>query len=408
MTRLFTSESVTSGHPDKLCDQISDAILDAILHQDPQAHVAVETAVTTGQVHVMGEVSTSAYVEIPDIVRQTIARVGYVSSLQGFDAHSCGVNVAIGQQSPDIAAGVNTSLELREQASEILDGVTDVDELDAQGAGDQGMMFGYANRETDALYPLAPYLAHRLAEKLERDREYNPDSPLNPDGKTQVTLEVDSQGRPIAVDTVVVSTQHVRSISLAALRDYVRRHIVEATLDVHLDGRLPWKDANVIVNPAGEFIVGGPMGDAGLTGRKIIVDTYGGVARHGGGAFSGKDPSKVDRSAAYAMRWVAKNIVAARLAEKVEVQVAYAIGRAAPVGLYVDTFGTGVATDSVLADVVASVFDLRPAAIIRDLDLLVPGYTETAAYGHFGRSHTPRFTWERTDRVNELRDAMGA
>jgi S-adenosylmethionine synthetase len=397
MTRLFTSESVTEGHPDKICDQISDAILDAMLSQDPLARVAVETMVTTGQVHVAGEVTTSAYVDIAGIVRQTIADIGYVSSIQGFYANSCCVNIAIGKQSPYIAHGVDTSLEARAAGRA---GTDAHDSFEDQGAGDQGLMFGYANRDTPNLFPAAPAMAHALTFALASDRRSDPDSPFYPDGKAQVTLELDNNGEPMAVDTIVVSTQHVRSISQQALRDYVIRRVVNPVLE---QSGIHHGDVTILVNPAGPFVTGGPMGDAGLTGRKIIVDTYGGVGRHGGGAFSGKDPSKVDRSAAYAMRWVAKNIVAAGLAKRAEVQVAYAIGAASPVGFYVDTFGTSSYHDSGIADAVSEVFDLRPAAIIDSLDLLRPIYRETAAYGHFGRGDFP---WEQIDRVDELRAAL--
>jgi S-adenosylmethionine synthetase len=402
MTRLFTSESVTSGHPDKMCDQISDAILDAILAQDPGARVAVETAVTTGQVHVMGEVTTSAYVEIPQIVREVVTGIGYTSSAYGFDGRTAGVNVAIGQQSPDIAGGVNTALELRDWRRGGEPAV-DVDQYGAQGAGDQGLMFGYADTTTPELYPLAPYLAHRLAERLEDVRHrLGVTGPLRPDGKTQVTVSVDPYGVIDAIDTIVVSTQHSEGTSIRELTELVTAQVIDPVLAEHVPDNIRTGGVRVIVNPAGPFIVGGPMGDAGLTGRKIIVDTYGGVGRHGGGAFSGKDPSKVDRSAAYAMRWVAKNIVAADLASRAEVQVAYAIGKAEPVGLYVDTFGTGIHSDDRIASAVSHAFDLRPAAIIDRLDLLRPIYQQTAAYGHFGRE-LDDFTWERTDMAETLR-----
>lgn len=404
MTRLFTSESVTEGHPDKLCDQVSDAILDAMLAQDPRARVAVETLVTTGQVHVVGEVTTEAYVDIAGIVRRTIADIGYVSSAQGFDANSCGVNIAIGQQSPDIAAGVNRSLEARSADAEgvEIDNMHTGDDLGVQGAGDQGLMFGFANDDTPALFPAAPALAHSLARRLSEVRRGDGDTPLNPDGKTQVTLELGNDGKPIAVDTVVLSTQHVHSISQRALRDYVLRYVIRDVLE---ESGLYHTDAKILVNPAGPFITGGPMGDAGLTGRKIIVDTYGGVGRHGGGAFSGKDPSKVDRSAAYAMRWVAKNIIAAKLATRCEVQVAYAIGKAEPVGFYVDTFGTGRHQDWAIAEAVREVFDLRPAAIVEALDLLRPQYQKTAAFGHFGRNGEG-IPWESTAAAERLRETV--
>ncbi len=393
--RLFTSESVTEGHPDKICDQISDSILDAILEQDPDARVAVETMVTTGLVHVVGEVSTEAYVEIPQIIRQVVQEIGYTSSHIGFDGESCGVSVSIGQQSPDIAIGVDKSLEVRQDAS-------DHDELDGQGAGDQGLMFGYASDETPSLMPLPIWLAHRLAERLALVRKEGIVPGLRPDGKTQVTIGYDGD-RPARLDALVLSTQHEPDVRLETqLRPAIVEHVIEPVLaQVDLD----LSSYDLFVNPTGQFVVGGPKGDAGLTGRKIIVDTYGGFARHGGGAFSGKDPSKVDRSAAYAMRWVAKNVVAAGLARRCEVQVAYAIGKAHPVGLYVETFGTGVVDDARLTDAIREVFDLRPAAIIRTLRLQRPIYRQTAAYGHFGRE-LPDFTWERTDRVDELRAAV--
>ena len=395
LSRLFTSESVTEGHPDKVCDQISDAILDAMLVQDPAARVAVETMVTTGLVHVAGEVTTSAYVEIPQIVRQVVREIGYTSSRIGFDGDSCGVSVSIGQQSPDIAQGVDKALEAR-------DDTADFDPYDLQGAGDQGLMFGYACDETPDLMPLPVWTANRLAERLAAVRRSGEVPGLRPDGKTQVTVEYDGD-RPVRVAAVVVSTQHDPHVELTAtLAPAVREVVVEPVLG-RLD--LDTSSYDLFVNPTGLFVVGGPQGDAGLTGRKIIVDTYGGSARHGGGAFSGKDPSKVDRSAAYALRWVAKNVVAAGLARRCEVQVAYAIGRAHPVGLYVDTFGTGQASDDALAAAIGQVFDLRPAAIIADLNLLRPIYRPTAAYGHFGRSDD-RFTWEQTSRVDALRAAV--
>lgn len=395
--RLFTSESVTEGHPDKVCDQISDAILDAILEQDPTARVAVETMVTTGLVHVAGEVTTSAYVEIPQIVRQVVRSIGYTSSEIGFDADSCGVSVSIGQQSPDIAQGVDKAWESRQDAA-------DHDPLDLQGAGDQGLMFGFASDDTDSLLPLPIWLAHRLAERLALVRKEGIVPELRPDGKTQVTVGYEGD-RAVRLDTVVLSTQHGPSVHLEGeLAPAIAAEVVAPVLaDAGLD--LDVSDYRLLVNPTGQFVVGGPQGDAGLTGRKIIVDTYGGMARHGGGAFSGKDPSKVDRSAAYAMRWVAKNVVAAGLARRCEVQVAYAIGKAHPVGLYVETFGTGTVSDEQLTGAIREVFDLRPAAIIRDLDLLRPIYRKTAAYGHFGRA-LPEFTWERTDRVDALRAAL--
>lgn len=386
--RLFTSESVTEGHPDKICDQISDSVLDALLKQDPTSNVAVETMVTTGQVHVAGEVTTKAYADIPSIVRETILNIGYNSSTHGFDGEFCGVSVSIGEQSPDINAGVYNSLETR-QGSE--------DELDKQGAGDQGIMFGYASNETDVLMPAPIWLAHRLSEQLTDIRKNGTLEDLRPDGKTQVTLGYDGD-RPVSVDTVVVSTQHVRGYDLAELDADVREHVISPVLD---SLELDTSQTKFIINPAGQFVQGGPVGDAGLTGRKIIVDTYGGFSRHGGGAFSGKDPSKVDRSAAYAMRWVAKNVVAAGLADRVEVQVAYAIGQAAPVGLYVETFGTEKIAPAKIEEAIRQVFDLRPLAIIRDLDLRRPIYAKTAANGHFGREE-PNFTWERTNRTSDL------
>lgn len=394
--RLFTSESVTEGHPDKICDQISDAILDGIIAQDPAANVAVETMVTTGQVHVAGEVTTSSYVEIPSIVRETILGIGYDSSTRGFDGEFCGVSVSIGEQSPDINAGVYESLEVRQGIA--------ADEYDRQGAGDQGIMFGYASNETNVLMPAPIWLAHRLSERLTKVRKDGLLTELRPDGKTQVTLGYDSNNVPVSVDTVVVSSQHTASYDLADLRADIEKHVIAPVLgSVELDS----SNAKFIVNPAGRFVQGGPVGDAGLTGRKIIVDTYGGSARHGGGAFSGKDPSKVDRSAAYAMRWVAKNIVGAGLADRAEVQVAYAIGQAAPVGLYVETFGTEKVNPIKIEKAVREVFNLRPLAIINELDLRRPIYKKTAAHGHFGRTE-PEFTWERLNRVDALRSAVSS
>lgn len=392
--RLFTSESVTEGHPDKICDQISDSILDALLAVDRDSRVAVETLVTTGLVHVAGEVRTSGYVDIPTIVRQVVNRIGYTSSETGFDGDSCGVSVSIGEQSTDIAHGVDTALEQREGDSS--------DPHDAQGAGDQGIMFGYATTETPQLMPMAIWTAHRIAERLTDARRSGALPFLRPDGKTQVTLGYDGNV-PRTVETVVLSTQHNPEISQAALRAAVQAEVIDPVL---AETRLDTSAVEYFINPAGPFVTGGPKGDAGLTGRKIIIDTYGGAARHGGGAFSGKDPSKVDRSAAYAMRWVAKNAVAAGLAERLEVQVAYAIGKAKPVGLYVETFGTGHVSDELITRAILDVFDLRPAAIIEHLDLLRPIYAKTAAYGHFGRE-LPEFTWERLDRVDELRSAAG-
>ena len=393
--RLFTSESVTEGHPDKIADAISDSILDALLAQDPKSRVAVETLITTGQVHIAGEVTTEAYADIPTIVRKKILEIGYDSSKKGFDGESCGVSVSIGSQSPDIAQGVDTAYEARVEG--------ETDELEQQGAGDQGLMFGFACDETPELMPLPIALAHRLAHRLAAVRKDGSVPYLRPDGKTQVTIEY-ADGRPIRLDTVVVSSQHAADIDIETL---LKPDIAEQVIDHEVAGLdLDTSGYRLLVNPTGRFEIGGPMGDAGLTGRKIIVDTYGGYARHGGGAFSGKDPSKVDRSAAYAMRWVAKNVVAAGLATRCEVQVAYAIGKAEPVGLFVDTFGTGVVDDGALQEAITEVFDLRPAAIIRDLDLLRPIYSQTSAYGHFGRE-LPDFTWETTDRAELLRKAAG-
>ena len=412
--RLFTSESVTEGHPDKMADQISDAILDDLLRQDPRSRVAVETMLTTGQVHVAGEVTTEGFADVIRLVRDTVLGIGYDSSTKGFDGESCGISVSIGKQSPDIAQGVDDAIEEREGGSG--------DPLDRQGAGDQGLMFGYACTDTLELMPLPISLAHRLAEQLTAVRKDGRVPYLRPDGKTQVTIEYDEDDRPTRIDTIVVSSQHSRDINLdTMLSPDIRAQVVDpilATLD--LDSR----DYRLLVNPTGRFEVGGPMGDAGLTGRKIIVDTYGGMARHGGGAFSGKDPSKVDRSAAYAMRWVAKNVGAAGLATRCEVQVAYAIGKAHPVGVFVETFGTGIIGDEAIQEAVLRVFDLRPAAIIRDLDLLRPIFRVTSAYGHFGRPQGtnelldadqpalrsqvgPTFTWENTDRAEDLRTVAG-
>ena len=412
--RLFTSESVTEGHPDKMADAISDAILDDLLRQDPTSRVAVETMLTTGQVHVAGEVTTSGFADVMNLVRETVLEIGYDSSTKGFDGESCGIQVSIGKQSPDIAMGVDDAYEERAEGSS--------DPLDRQGAGDQGLMFGYACTDTVELMPLPISLAHRLSEQLTAVRKDGTVPYLRPDGKTQVTIEYDENQRPVRIDTIVVSSQHAADINLdTMLAPDIRKYVVEPVLEaIDLDS----KDFRLLVNPTGNFVVGGPMGDAGLTGRKIIVDTYGGMARHGGGAFSGKDPSKVDRSAAYAMRWVAKNVVAAGLATRCEVQVAYAIGKAHPVGVFVETFGTGVKSDEAIQEAVLRVFDLRPAAIIRDLDLLRPIYRTTAAYGHFGRPQGvntlldnadaakrtqvgPTFTWESTDRAEQLREVAG-
>ncbi|MCY0947673.1 methionine adenosyltransferase [Streptomyces antarcticus] len=404
--RLFTSESVTEGHPDKIADQISDTILDALLSEDPTSRVAVETLITTGLVHIAGEVTTKAYAPIAQLVRAKILEIGYDSSTKGFDGASCGVSVSIGAQSPDIAQGVDTAYEKRVEGTE---GDEESDALDQQGAGDQGLMFGYACDETPELMPLPIHLAHRLARRLSEVRKDGTVPYLRPDGKTQVTIEYDGD-RAVRLDTVVVSTQHAADIDLdALLTPDIREIVVEHTLRrLAEDGiKLETEGYRLLVNPTGRFEIGGPMGDAGLTGRKIIIDTYGGMARHGGGAFSGKDPSKVDRSAAYAMRWVAKNVVAAGLATRCEVQVAYAIGKAEPVGLFVETFGTHTVPTEHIERAITEVFDLRPAAIIRDLDLLRPIYAQTAAYGHFGRE-LPDFTWERTDRAERLRTAASA
>ncbi|MDK8762847.1 methionine adenosyltransferase [Corynebacterium sp. MSK218] len=397
--RLFTSESVTEGHPDKICDAISDAILDALLEVDPDAHVAVETMVTTGQVHVVGEVRTSGYVEIPQIVRKTLVDIGFTSSDVGFDGRTCGVNVAIGEQSQEIGAGVDASTEVRSG---------DYEDDDQYGAGDQGLMFGYATNETPEFMPLPISTAHRLSRRLTQVRKEGIVPSLRPDGKTQVTFAYDEDDVPTRLETIVISTQHDPDVTQEWLAEQLRTHVVEWVVNDAELGKYYTDETELLINPSGSFILGGPMGDAGLTGRKIIVDTYGGMARHGGGAFSGKDPSKVDRSAAYAMRWVAKNIVAAGLADRAEVQVAYAIGRAKPVGLYVETFGTAKngLTDGTIQAAVNKVFDLRPAAIIRDLDLLRPLYSKTAAYGHFGRTDVD-LPWEDTSRAEDLRRAAG-
>ena len=392
--RLFTSESVTEGHPDKIADQISDAILDSLLSQDSKSRVAVETLITTGQVHVAGEVTTNGYADVMSIVRDTVLNIGYDSSDKGFDGNSCGVSLSIGQQSQDIAQGVDDAYEKRLDSS--------VDPLDLQGAGDQGLMFGYACEDTKELMPLPISLAHRLAQRLSAVRKSGELAYLRPDGKTQVTIEYDGD-KAIALNTIVISSQHSADVDVAKK---LTPEIIDLVINpVLADVDLPKADLRILINPTGRFVIGGPMGDAGLTGRKIIVDTYGGMARHGGGAFSGKDPSKVDRSAAYAMRWVAKNIVAAGLASRCEVQVAYAIGKAQPVGLFIETFGTEKVPVARIQDAVLSVFDLRPAAIIRDLDLLRPIYSLTSAYGHFGRE-LPEFTWEKTDRASALQAAI--
>jgi len=391
--RTFTSESVTEGHPDKICDQISDTILDAMLEQDPDARVAVETLVTTGLVHIAGEVTTSSYVEIPQLVRQKILDIGYTSSDIGFDGNSCGVSVSIGAQSPDIAGGVDDALESR---------AGEQDEISKLGAGDQGMMFGYATKETDTLLPAPILLSHRISENLSRVRRELDNGVLRPDGKTQVSIDYDGN-TPVAVNTVVLSTQHHPDVTQDDLATLVLDRVIAPVL---AESKLDTSNVRYIINPSGRFVIGGPQGDAGLTGRKIIVDTYGGMARHGGGAFSGKDPSKVDRSAAYAMRWVAKNVVAAGLADRVELQVAYAIGVAKPVAVFVECFGTEKVEIESIPRAVMETFELRPAAIIRDLDLKRPIFSNTAAYGHFGRE-LDDFTWERTDRAAALREAAG-
>jgi S-adenosylmethionine synthetase len=392
--RLFTSESVTEGHPDKIADAISDAVLDSLISQDKTSRVAVETLITTGQVHVAGEVTTNGYADVMGIVRDTVLNIGYDSSDKGFDGNSCGVSISIGQQSQDIAAGVDDAYEHRVSAA--------IDPLDLQGAGDQGLMFGYACDDTKELMPLPIWLAHALAAQLTKVRKSGELAYLRPDGKTQVTIEYEGD-KAIAIDTVVISSQHSENIDVAKkLMPEIIEHVIDPILKL-ID--LPKSNLRTLINPTGRFVIGGPMGDAGLTGRKIIVDTYGGMARHGGGAFSGKDPSKVDRSAAYAMRWVAKNVVAAGLAKRCEVQVAYAIGKAQPVGVFVETFGTETVPVAKIQDAVLSTFDLRPAAIIGDLELLRPIYSLTSAYGHFGRE-LPEFAWERTDRTAALQNAI--
>ncbi len=389
--RLFTSESVTEGHPDKIADQISDAILDSLLSQDAKSRVAVETLITTGQVHVAGEVTTNGYADVMNIVRDTVLEIGYDSSEKGFDGNSCGVSISIGQQSQDIAQGVNDAFESRVSSS--------ADPLDLQGAGDQGLMFGYACKDTPELMPIPIALAHKLAQQLTKVRKDGTLPYLRPDGKTQVTIEYQGD-KAVALNTIVISSQHAADIDLEKkLAPEIKKFVIDPIIkDLDID----IKNVRFLINPTGRFVIGGPMGDAGLTGRKIIVDTYGGMARHGGGAFSGKDPSKVDRSAAYAMRWVAKNVVAADLADRCEVQVAYAIGKAQPVGLFIETFGTEKLDLAKISDAVKEVFDLRPAAIIRDLNLLRPIYAKTAAYGHFGRE-LPEFAWEKKDRAAALK-----
>ncbi|GGS30999.1 methionine adenosyltransferase [Streptomyces parvus] len=402
--RLFTSESVTEGHPDKIADRISDTVLDALLREDPTSRVALETLITTGQVHIAGELTTRAHVPVARLVREAVLAIGYDSSAKGFDGASCGVSLSIGAQSPDIAQGVDHAPGTGASDADRDEG----DPLDRQGAGDQGLMFGYATDETPSLMPLPAELAHRLARRLSAARRDGSIPYLRPDGKTQVTIEYEGD-RPVRLGTVVVSSQHAPGTDLDKLlapdiREFVVEHVLR---EVAQDGiKLDTEGYRLLVNPTGRFEIGGPAGDAGLTGRKIIIDTYGGMARHGGGAFSGKDPSKVDRSAAYAMRWVAKNVVAGGLARRCEVQVAYAIGRARPVGLFVETFGTSSVPADAIERAVTEVFDLRPAAIIRDLDLLRPIYAQTSAYGHFGRE-LPDFTWERTDRVDALRRSVG-
>ena len=391
--RLFTSESVTEGHPDKMADQISDAILDSLLSQDAKSRVAVETLITTGQVHVAGEVTTNGYADVMTIVRDTVLNIGYDSSEKGFDGNSCGVSLSIGQQSSDIAQGVDSAFEKRISSS--------ADPLDLQGAGDQGLMFGYACDDTPELMPLPISLAHKLALQLSAVRKAGKVDYLRPDGKTQVTIEYDGD-RAVALNTIVISTQHAPSVDLEkTLAPDLKKLVVDPIIS---ELKIDTSDVRILINPTGRFVIGGPMGDAGLTGRKIIVDTYGGMARHGGGAFSGKDPSKVDRSAAYAMRWIAKNVVAAGLASRCEVQVAYAIGKAQPVGLFIETFGTEKVAPNKIVDAVMATFDLRPAAIIRDLDLLRPIYSATSSYGHFGRE-LANFTWEKTDRAAALKEA---
>jgi len=389
--RLFTSESVTEGHPDKIADQISDAILDSLLAQDAKSRVAVETLITTGQVHVAGEVTTNGYADVMNIVRDTVLEIGYDSSDKGFDGNSCGVSISIGQQSQDIAQGVNDAFESRVSSSS--------DPLDLQGAGDQGLMFGYACNDTPELMPLPISLAHKLAQQLTKVRKDAVLPYLRPDGKTQVTIEYQGD-KAVALNTVVISSQHSPDVDLEKkLAPEIKKYVIDPMIK---DLAIDTSNVKLLINPTGRFVIGGPMGDAGLTGRKIIVDTYGGMARHGGGAFSGKDPSKVDRSAAYAMRWVAKNVVAAGLADRCEVQVAYAIGKAQPVGLFIETFGTENFELNRISEAVKEVFDLRPAAIIRDLNLLRPIYAKTAAYGHFGRE-LPDFSWEKTDQANALK-----
>ncbi|WP_294376359.1 methionine adenosyltransferase [uncultured Clostridium sp.] len=388
MRRLFTSESVTEGHPDKMCDQISDGVLDAILAKDPNARVACETCTTTGMVMVMGEISTSCYVDIPKVVRETIREIGYDRAKYGFDCDTCAVMTTIDEQSADIAQGVDEALESRQGEK---------DDVEAVGAGDQGMMFGFATNETDAYMPLPIYMAHKLSRRLAEVRKNNTLSYLRPDGKTQVTVEYEDE-KPVRIDTIVISTQHDENVTLEQIEKDLKEHVIKAVVPSELlDDKTRY-----FINPTGRFVVGGPQGDSGLTGRKIIVDTYGGYGRHGGGAFSGKDPTKVDRSAAYAARWVAKNLVAAGVADKLEIQLAYAIGVAKPVSITVDTFGTGKLSDDKIVEIVEKVFDLRPGAIIRDLDLRRPIYKQTAAYGHFGRTDL-NLPWEQLNKVEEIK-----
>ncbi len=391
--RTFTSESVTEGHPDKVCDQLSDTILDAIIEQDPNARVAVEALVTTGLVHIAGEVTTSGYVEIPQLVRDKIVEIGYNSSEIGFDGNSCGVSISIGAQSPDIASGIDNALEARRGERE---------RFNALGAGDQGMMFGYATSESKFLMPMPILLSHQIAQRLSEVRRELGMGLLRPDGKTQVSVDYENH-RPVGISTVVLSSQHHPDLAQDELASIALERVIKPVLQ---ESGLDYSNVQYIINPSGRFVVGGPQGDAGLTGRKIIVDTYGGMARHGGGAFSGKDPSKVDRSAAYAMRWVAKNVVGANLAERAEIQVAYAIGMAHPVAVFVETFGTEKVPVSEIENAISQVFDLRPAAIIEDLNLRRPIYAKTSVYGHFGRE-LPEFTWERLDRVDALLDVIG-
>ncbi len=391
--RLFTSESVTEGHPDKIADQVSDAILDAILKDDPNARVACETTVTTGMALIAGEISTTTYVDIPKVVRETIKEIGYTRAKYGYDYETMAILTAIDEQSPDIAQGVDNALEYRDKDSE--------EEIEATGAGDQGLMFGYATNETETYMPLAIYLSHQLAKRLSDVRKDGTLNYLRPDGKVQVTVEYDENDNPVRIDTIVVSTQHAEDVTLEQIQEDIKAHVIYPTVPENLIN----EQTKFYINPTGRFVIGGPQGDAGLTGRKIIVDTYGGYARHGGGCFSGKDPTKVDRSAAYAARYVAKNIVAAGLADQCEVQLAYAIGVAEPVSIAIDTFGTGKVSEGQLVEAVRKHFDLRPAGIIKMLDLKQPIYKQTAAYGHFGRTDV-LFPWEKLDKVEELKDAV--